>query len=54
MSAEPLALPDELVAQMGSGGRLVIPVDGTMLLVVRVGDDLEITRHGWYRFVPLR
>jgi protein-L-isoaspartate(D-aspartate) O-methyltransferase len=54
VSAEPRTLPDELVAQVGSGGRLVIPVDGTMLLVVRVGDGLEVTRHGWYRFVPLR
>jgi protein-L-isoaspartate(D-aspartate) O-methyltransferase len=54
VSAEPETLPDELVAQVGGGGRLVIPVDGTMLLVVRVGDRLEVTRHGWYRFVPLR
>ena len=54
VSAEPRTLPDELVAQVGSGGRLVIPVDGTMLLVVRVGDGLEVTRHGAYRFVPLR
>jgi len=32
----------------------VIPVYGTMLAVVRNGDDVEVTRHGGYRFVPLR
>jgi len=54
VSAEPLTLPDELVTQVADGGRMVIPVDGTMRLVVRRGDDVEITRHGGYRFVPLR
>ena len=54
VSAEPTRLPDELVAQIADGGRMVIPVTGTMLLVVRNGDDVEVTRHGSYRFVPLR
>ena len=54
VSAEPRRLPDELVAQIADGGRMVIPVTGTMLLVVRSGDDVEVTRHGSYRFVPLR
>jgi len=54
VSAQPRTLPDELVAQIADGGRMVIPVDGTMVLVVRCGDDLEITHHGLYRFVPLR
>jgi protein-L-isoaspartate(D-aspartate) O-methyltransferase len=54
VSAEPLTLPDELVAQVADGGRMVIPVAGTMLLVVRRGDDVEVTEHGGYRFVPLR
>ena len=31
----------------------VSPVRGTMLLVVRRGDDAEVTQHGSYRFVPL-
>jgi protein-L-isoaspartate(D-aspartate) O-methyltransferase len=53
VSAEPRSLPDELVAQVADGGRMVIPVDNTMLLVVRRGDDIDITRHGGYRFVPL-
>jgi protein-L-isoaspartate(D-aspartate) O-methyltransferase len=33
---------------------MVIPVYGTMLLVVRQEDGVEVTRHGGYRFVPLR
>ena len=54
VSAEPATLPDALVEQVADGGRMVIPVDGTMLLVVRRGDGVEVTRHGGYRFVPLR
>ena len=54
VSAEPRTLPDELVEQLVDGGRMVIPVRGTMLVVVREGDDVEVTRHGGYRFVPLR
>jgi protein-L-isoaspartate(D-aspartate) O-methyltransferase len=54
VSAEPRALPDELVAQLADDGRMVIPVRGTMLLVVRAGGQVEVTEHGGYRFVPLR
>jgi protein-L-isoaspartate(D-aspartate) O-methyltransferase len=54
VSAEPRDLPDELVAQLAEGGRMVIPVAGTMLAVRRVAGDVEVTRHGAYRFVPLR
>jgi len=54
VSAEPRTLPDELVDQLGDGGRMVIPVSGTMLRVTRTGDDVEVTEHGGYRFVPLR
>ena len=53
VSAEPSELPDELVAQLAEGGRLVIPVAGTMLLVVRTGSSAQVTQHGRYRFVPL-
>jgi protein-L-isoaspartate(D-aspartate) O-methyltransferase len=54
VSAEPRTLPDELVEQLADGGRMVIPVYGTMLVVVREQDGVEVTRHGGYRFVPLR
>ena len=32
----------------------MIPVAGTMLLVIRSGDEVSVTEHGHYRFVPLR
>jgi len=54
VSAEPRSLPEQLVEQVADGGRMVIPVDTTMLVVARHGEDVEITRHGSYRFVPLR
>ena len=54
VSAEPRTLPGELVEQLADGGRLVIPVSGTMLLVRRTATGTEVTEHGWYRFVPLR
>nr|NLD40704.1 protein-L-isoaspartate carboxylmethyltransferase [Actinomycetales bacterium] len=47
-------VPEELVAQLAIGGVMVIPVRGQMLRVVRrEAGDPEITRHGWYTFVPL-
>jgi protein-L-isoaspartate(D-aspartate) O-methyltransferase len=54
VSAEPRALPDELVDQLHSGGVMVIPVAGTMLRVARSMRGVQVTRHGSYRFVPLR
>jgi protein-L-isoaspartate(D-aspartate) O-methyltransferase len=54
VSAEPSSLPQQLVEQLGDGGRLVIPVRGTMTLVVRDGETTKVTHHGAYRFVPLR
>jgi protein-L-isoaspartate(D-aspartate) O-methyltransferase len=47
-------LPDDLVAQLHTGGVMVIPVNGTMLRVSRSMRGLSVTRHGPYRFVPLR
>lgn len=58
VSAEALALPEELAEQLvgdeDDPGRMVIPVAGEMLLVVRRGLELQVTGHGRYRFVPLR
>ncbi len=52
VSAEPDELPLELVDQLADDGVLVIPVAGTMLRVTNPG--AVVTRHGGYRFVPLR
>ena len=54
VSAEPATLPEDLVDQLADGGRLVIPVRGTMTLVTRDGDETRQSHHGSYRFVPLR
>ncbi len=54
VSAEPDELPQSLVDQLRDGGVMVIPVAGEMLRVVRRGAETEITRHGGYRFVPLK
>lgn len=53
-SASPHTLPDDLVRQLRDGGRLVMPVEHTMWLVERRGDEVVRTPHGSYRFVPLR
>ena len=54
VSANATSLPRELVDQLADGGRMVIPVDSTMLLVVRDGEEVRTSEHGAYRFVPLR
>lgn len=54
VSAAPDELPQELVDQLADPGRMVIPVAGRLLLVVRDGGDVQVTPHGYYRFVPLR
>lgn len=52
VSAEPPELPAELVDQLADDGIMVIPVAGTMLRVRNPGR--VVTKHGRYRFVPLR
>ena len=53
VSAQPASLPQALVDQLGDGGRLVIPVRGTMTLVTTSGGEVRESHHGSYRFVPL-
>ena len=54
VSADAGSMPEPLLDQLAEEGRMVAPVRGTMLLVVRRGEDVEVTEHGSYRFVPLR
>lgn len=54
VSAEAATLSADLLAQLGDPGRLVAPVAGVMVLVVREGGRDTRTEHGYYRFVPLR
>lgn len=53
VSAQPRALPKELVDQLAPGGVMVIPVGGRMLRVTAREAGPEIEERGWYRFVPL-
>jgi protein-L-isoaspartate(D-aspartate) O-methyltransferase len=53
VSAEALAVPDELLDQLGDPGRMVIPVAGLMTVVDRCDGEDRVSRHGHYRFVPL-
>ena len=53
VSADAPALPEELVEQLTTEGRLVVPVRSTMTLVVRAGGRVSVSEHGRYRFVPL-
>ena len=55
VSAEARELPHALVDQLGDGAVMVTPVAGEMWRIVRAADGtVDVTRHGFYRFVPLR
>jgi protein-L-isoaspartate(D-aspartate) O-methyltransferase len=55
VSAAAEELPQALLDQLASPGRLVVPVAGVLLLAVRDADGgTVVTEHGRYRFVPLR
>jgi protein-L-isoaspartate(D-aspartate) O-methyltransferase len=54
VSAEASRLPTELVDQLGADGRMVVPVNGRMLLVERAEGGDRVTEQGFYSFVPLR
>lgn len=53
VSADARSFPQDLVEQLAEGGRIVVPVNGTMLLGVWSDSVLRTSRHGSYRFVPL-
>ena len=54
VSAEARDLPTELVSQLGEEARMVLPVAGEMVLIERASGSVQVSRHGRYRFVPLR
>ncbi len=55
VSASPRELPGALVRQLAPGGRLVVPVRTTMMLVTLDDDGhSHVSEHGAYSFVPLR
>lgn len=54
VSAEARDLPTELVSQLGEEARMVLPVAGEMVLIERASGSVQVSRHGHYRFVPLR
>lgn len=54
VSADARRLPQALVDQLAEGGRMVVPVDGWLTLVRKEAGTTRASRHGPYRFVPLR
>ena len=53
VSADARSVPQQLVDQLSDGGRMVLPVNGTMTVVERHGHGVRTSEHGSYRFVPL-
>jgi protein-L-isoaspartate(D-aspartate) O-methyltransferase len=53
VSAEASHVPEELLAQLVRGGLMVLPVRGKMTVVRRTAGRPDVTRAGWYTFVPL-
>ncbi|WP_265522133.1 protein-L-isoaspartate O-methyltransferase family protein [Oerskovia flava] len=53
VSAAATELPEALLEQLAVGGRMVIPVRHTMLLVERDRAGVRTSEHGSYSFVPL-
>ena len=55
VSAMAKKLPEALVEQLAPGGVMVAPVKGQMLRVTKDSDGAtHVSKHGLYRFVPLR
>ena len=54
VTANAIEVPPELVAQLGEGGRMVIPVGGEMKRGTKVGGQMRWENFGHFSFVPLR
>jgi protein-L-isoaspartate(D-aspartate) O-methyltransferase len=54
VSASAEKLPEELLAQLKIGGKLVIPVQNDILEITKTSDrDFESVTHSGFVFVPL-
>lgn len=53
VSAAAIDIPAALIQQLDEGGIMILPVDGVMTRVTRTHDELDVTEHGLYVFVPL-
>lgn len=55
VSAMARELPRSLVDQLADDGLMVLPMEGRLVTVTRVGDEPRVEpAPGWYRFVPLQ
>jgi protein-L-isoaspartate(D-aspartate) O-methyltransferase len=54
VSAEADDIPRALIDQLQVNGIMVIPVRGELLRILKHPNDVTVTRHGLYTFVPLR
>lgn len=53
VSAAAKQLPEELVAQLKNGGRMVIPVGGSINIIDKTADGYRQLKHDGFVFVPL-
>lgn len=53
VSAGADTLPDELIEQMGEKGRMVLPIKGSIWAIEKRKDQLRMTEHSGFAFVPL-
>lgn len=54
VSADAATMPAALLDQLADPGRMVLPLTGVMTVVERAEGEDRTSRHGHYRFVPLR
>lgn len=53
VSASGSELPQKLLDQLKTGGKMVIPVEDLIIEITKNKDDIDIVEHQGYYFVPL-